>query len=117
MSSVTLDQAAQKSCGSLIIVSIQSWVRWGFEQPDYWKGVVMDDHFQAKSVYDLVLLPRFKLIMNFPSEPPLSSSSLWPPVHVIIVLHALCIPHDVKEYKSKETKAAMGRVRLLLCSP
>lgn len=84
------------------------WAAWASGRcPGLWLGFVMDDHFQAKPIYDLVLLPRFKLIMNFPSEPPLSSLSLWPPVHVIIVLHSMSVPHDVKEYKSKETKAAM----------
>lgn len=78
----------------------------------------MGDCFQAKPIYDLVLLPRFKLIRNFPSELPLSNSSLWPPVQfVIMVLHSLSIPHKVKEYKSKEIKAAMGRVSLPLYSP
>lgn len=125
MSSGTLDQVVQKSYGSLIIVNIQSWVRWGFEQPDllegvpaYGRGVGMGDCFQAKPMYDLVLLPRFKLIRNFPSELPLSNSSLWPPVQfVIMVLHSLSIPHKVKEYKSKEIKAAMRRVSLPLYSP
>lgn len=94
------------------------WAAWPSGRcPGLWLGFVMDDHFQAKPIYDLVLLPRFKLIMNFPSEPPLSSLSLWPPVHVIIVLHSMSIPHNVKEYKSKETKAAMGRVSLSLYSP